>query len=286
MYVDKYLKLKSMKSVKVIIGVCLVFLAINSCRKLEYLATLDEVILSQQETQTDEVLSDVDIIADEAVTLNSSQLKSGTIDNSLYLSSCTLVTLNTQSSPQTLTLDFGTGCTGKDGKVRSGKIIVTSVSFNTFPSVRMKTFDNFAVDGKSISGSIAKTILKDNVNNIRTATIQEDITIILPNNEGTAHRVADFTRQYQLNAMGVQDDNKIVSWGTFAFTRVSGVKVTKTVPVANPLVFSGACHHIVSGIVSFVTSTNHSWTIDFGDGTCDDKATLTIGTKSKIITIR
>ena len=275
-----------MKSVKVIIGICLVFLAINSCRKLEYLATLDEVILSQQETQTDEVLSDVDIIADEAVTLNSSQLKSGTIDNSLYLSSCTLVTLNTQSSPQTLTLDFGTGCTGKDGKVRSGKIIVTSVSFNTFPSVRMKTFDNYAVDGKSISGSIAKTILKDNVNNIRTATIQEDITITLPNNEGTAHRVADFTRQYQLNALGVQDDNKIVSWGTFAFTRVSGVKVTKTVPVANPLVFSGACHHIVSGIVSFVTSTNHSWTIDFGDGTCDDKATLTIGTKSKVITIR
>ena len=150
----------------------------------------------------------------------------------------------------------------------------------------MKTFDNYAVDGKSISGSIAKTILKDNINNVRTATIQEDITITLPNNEGTAHRVADFTRQYQLNALGVQDDNKIVSWGTFAFTRVSGVKVTKTVPTANPLVFSGACHHIVSGTVSFVTSTGHSWTIDFGDGTCDDKATLTIGTKSKVISIR
>ena len=275
-----------LKSLKVVFAVFFIFLAINSCRKAEYLATLDEVVLSQQETQTDEVLSDVDIIADEAVTLNANLLKSASLDNSLYLSSCTVVTLNTQSSPQTLTLDFGTGCTGKDGKVRSGKIIVTSVAFNTYPSVRMKTFDNYAVDGKSVSGSIAKTILKDNVNNIRTASIQEDITITLPNSEGTAHRVADFTRQYQLNTLGVQDDNKIVSWGTFAFTRASGVKVTKTVQAANPVVFSGACHHIVSGLVSFVTSTNHSWTIDFGDGTCDDKATLTIGGKSKEITIR
>ena len=275
-----------MKHLKIFFAILPLLLVINSCQKSEFRATIDEVILSQQETQTDEILSDVDLITDEAVTLNAIQLKSGTIDNSLYMSSCTVVTLNTQSSPQVLTLDFGTACTGKDGKVRSGKITVTSAAFNTFPSVRTRTFDNFFVDGKKISGSIVKTILKDNVNNTRTATLVEDITIQLPNNEGTAQRQANFTRQYQLNTLGVQDDNKVVSWGTFEFTRVSGIKVTKTVPEPDPLVYSGSCHHIVSGKVSFNTSTNHSWAIDFGDGTCDNKAILTIGNFSKEITIR
>jgi hypothetical protein len=275
-----------MRHLKIFLAIIPLFLVMNSCQKSELRATIDEVILSQQETQTDEILSDVDLITDEAVTLNANQLKSGSIDNSLYLSSCTVVTLNTQSSPQVLTLDFGTGCTGKDGKVRSGKITVTSAGFNTFPSVRTRTFDNFFVDGKKISGSIVKTILKDNVNNTRTATLVEDITIQLPNNEGIAQRKANFARQYQLNTLGVQDDNKVVSWGTFEFTRVSGIKVTKTVPEADPLIYSGSCHHIVSGKVTFNTSTNHSWAIDFGDGTCDNKAILTIGNFSKEITIR
>jgi hypothetical protein len=114
----------------------------------------------------------------------------------------------------------------------------------------------------------------------------EDITIQLPNNEGIAQRKANFARQYQLNTLGVQDDNKVVSWGTFEFTRVSGIKVTKTVPEADPLIYSGSCHHIVSGKVTFNTITNHSWAIDFGDGTCDNKAILTIGNFSKEITIR
>jgi len=275
-----------MKHLKIFFALSLMFLMINSCRKSELQSTVDEVLLSQQETQTDEVLSDIDVIADEAVIQNANQLKSGTIDNLTYLTSCAVITLDTKSSPQVLTIDFGTACTGKDGKVRSGKIIVSSISFNTYPSIRMKTFDNFNVDGKKVAGTITKTILKDNVNNIRTAAIQEDITITLPNSEGTAHRLADYTRQYQLNTLGVQDDNKIVSWGTFEFTRASGVKVTKTVMEANPLVFSSSCHHIVSGVVSFVTSTNHSWSIDFGDGTCDNKAVLSIGGKSKEITIR
>ncbi len=114
----------------------------------------------------------------------------------------------------------------------------------------------------------------------------EDITINFPNNEETAHRIANLTRQYQRNVLANKDDNQVVSWGTVEFTRVSGVKVTKTVTVENPLVFKASCHHIVSGTVSIVTSNNRNWTINYGTGECDNIAILTINGKTKEIKIR
>jgi hypothetical protein len=275
-----------MKQLKIFLAFGLMFILVYACKKNEFLSTVNEVILSQQETQSDEILADVDLMVDEALQVNQGQLKSGTIGSAFYLSDCAVVTKNITSTPQVITIDFGASCTGKDGKIRSGKIMVTSDSFTTSSADRKKIFENYTVDGKKIVGSVVKTIIKDNENKIRTATLQEDITVTLPNNEGTAHRVANLTRQYQLNDLGVQDDNQVVSWGTAEFTRVSGVKLTKTITAADPLVFNAACHHIVSGTVTFTTSNNHGWSVNFGNGECDNKATLTIGNKTKEITIR
>ena len=275
-----------MKRLKIFLAIGLMFIVLFSCKKNEYRETIDEIILSQQETQSDEILADIDLLVDEALLVNTGQLKSGTIRSSFYLSDCAVITKDTTASPEVITIDFGTSCTGKDGKIRSGKIIVSSDSFTTFPSVRKKSFENYSVDGKKIEGSMVKTILKDNDNNIRTATIQEDITVTLPNNEGTAHRVANLTRQYQLNELGIQDDSQVVSWGTVEFTRISGVKVTKTISAVDPLVYKADCHHIVSGTVSLTTSNNHNWSVNFGNGECDNKATLTIGNRTKEITMR
>jgi PBP1b-binding outer membrane lipoprotein LpoB len=275
-----------MKQLKLVFAVCLMFIGFNSCQKEETTATVDEISLSQQETQAEETLADVDLLVDEAVDSNFSSLKSASIESAVYLTDCPVITVNKTATPQVITIDFGTACTGKDGKVRSGKIIVTSTSFTTFPSVRDKSFDNYYVDSKKIEGSIAKTITKDQENNIRTAVIKENITITFPDGEGKATRVADLTRQYQRNTLLNPLDNQIVSWGTVEFTRISGVKVTKTITSADPLVFKVACHHIVSGTVSVTTSNNRSWTINYGDGTCDAKATLTMDGKTKEIKIR
>jgi len=275
-----------MKRLNLFFAISLMFFAFNSCQKEGVSSSTDETTLSLQETQSEEALTDIDLLADEAIDSNISQLKSADILNNMYLTDCPVVTFNTTVSPEVLTIDFGTSCTGKDGKIRSGKIIVTSVSFKTFPSVRDKSFDNYTVDGKKITGSIVKTILKDAENNIRTAQITENVSISFPDNEGTATRIANITRQYQRGVLGIRNDNQIVSWGTVEFTRLSGVKINKTITAENPLVFKADCHHIVSGIVSITTSNNRSWTIDYGTGECDNLATLTINGKSKVIRIR
>lgn len=274
-----------MKRLNLIFALSLVFLGLNACQKDETSETVDESSISQQETQTEETLAGIDILVDEALDINFSTLKSATMKNSVYLSDCPVITINKTASPQLISIDFGSACTGKDGIVRSGKINATSISFTTFPSVRNVSFENFYVDGKKIEGDIIKTISKDQENNIRTAQIQEDITIAFPENAGSAHRVANLTRQYVRNGLLNPFDNQIVTWGTVEFTRLSGVELTKTVTSQDPLIFKVACQHIVSGTVSFVTSNNRMWSLDFGNGECDNKATLTIGDKANEIRI-
>ena len=275
-----------MKRLTVFLAVCFLFTAFQSCQKDEVTPAIDEISMSQQETQAEETLNDIDILVDEALDSNFGTLKSASLEGFSYLTDCPVVTINKTAVPQVMIIDFGTSCTGKDGKKRSGKIIVTSTAFNTFPSVRDKSFDNYFVDGKKIEGSVTKTISKDQEKNIRTAVIQENITITFPDGEGTAKRVANLTRQYQRNTLFNPLDNKVVSWGTVDFTRISGAKVTKTITSGDPIVFKLACHHIVSGTVTFTTSDDREWSINYGDGDCDNKATLTIGDKTKEITIR
>lgn len=274
-----------MKRLKMFFALTFMFAVVFSCQKEEVSTSVDEVGLSQQETLVEVTLADIDLIVDEALDANFLLLKSASIENA-YLGDCPVVTVNRTANPQVMTIDFGTSCTGKDGKVRSGKIIVTSTSFTTFPSVRDKSFENYVVDGKKIEGSVTKTISKDQENGIRTAVVTENVTITFPDGAGTATRKANQTRQYQRSKLMNPADNQVVSWGSVEFTRISGVKVSKSVSADKPLVFKVACQQLVSGVVAVTTSANRNWTIDYGDGTCDNKATLTIGDKTKEIKIR
>jgi hypothetical protein len=272
-----------MKTIKLIFASVLVLIAVFACQKNELQSSQDETSLSQMDTQAEEIASDLDYLVDEAVQNNISMLKSAPLTGSLYISDCTKITIDSLSSPKVETIDFGTGFTGRDGKTRSVKIIVTSSSFKTFPSIWTKTFSNYVVGGKKVDGTIVKTILQDRVNNIRTATTQENITIVLDN--GTAHRKADLTRVYDFDVLGNRADNKITSWGSVEFSRSSGVTMTKTIEESNPLIFTASCHHIVSGTVT-VTSNNRSWSINYGSGDCDNTATITMNGKTKEIRLR
>ena len=242
-------------------------------------------ITSLDETQLDEALESVDLLVDEAINNNTSLLRSASADSNQYLSDCPKITVDTVAVPHVMTIDFGTTCIGKDGRVRSGKIIVKATSFKVFPSIRQKTFENFVIDGKKMEGTETKTIQKDATNNIRTATIKENIKVINIEKGDTLSRITDITRQYKRNVLADKTDDQTVTWGTTVTTRPNGLIVSKTISESTPLLFAASCKHIVSGIASFENSKGRKWFIDYGDGTCDDKAILTVNGKSKEIAI-
>jgi len=234
-------------------------------------------VASLEETQLDETMESIDLLVDEAITNNASLLRATSADSNEYLTNCPVITVDTIAIPHLMTIDFGTSCTGKDGRVRSGRILVSATSFKIFPSVRVKTFENFVVDGRLIDGTVTKTIQRDAVNFVRTASIKENIQVINLAKGDTLSRITDITRQYK--------KTQNLTWGSVINTRPNGVVVTKTIAETTPLLFEASCRHIVSGIASFENSKGRKWSIDYGDGSCDDKAVLTVNGKSKEITI-
>lgn len=261
-------------------------IAFNSCQKNEVEISSDETAFSKMEVQAEELVTDIDLLADEAINQNLSLLKSASLETSLYLGECPVITIDKDATPQVMTIDFGTACTGQDGKVRSGKIVITAESFKANPSERTKQFEDFYVDGKKIEGTITKIITKDRENGLRTATLEEDLSIIFPNDEGTITREASLTRVYQLNESGDKTDDIITSWGTTETTKLSGITASKVVSETTPIVYKVECHQAVSGIALFTNSNGKSWSIDYGQGECDQVALLTKGEISKEITLR
>ena len=274
-----------MKKIRSLFVAGLVFAALSACQKEDF--SMDEnELLVMQETLTEEIMVEVDALAEEAINLKLNEGKSANDEGDFFVNSCPVITIYKNSDPQVIIIDFGTGCEGKDGKVRSGKIIITSSKFENATAERLKTFEDFFVDGKKVEGIVNKTITISLDDHTKTAILEEDITITFPDDEGTARRISSMTRKYELKIPGVVRDNIITSWGIVEFTRVNDIKVTKTVDESAPLVFKMLCHRIVSGIVKVTTSDNRSWTIDYGDGECDNKATITNGDKTRIILLR
>ena len=135
-----------MKILSSLFATGLVITALVACQK-EDTTIEDAVPVVEQQTIVEEIMVELDAMADEALSLKLNEGKSAVVEGDFYLSSCSVITIDNTSYPKVITIDFGTGCTGKDGKVRSGKIIITSTSFIDATSERIKTFEDFFVDG-------------------------------------------------------------------------------------------------------------------------------------------
>ncbi|MFT3737245.1 MAG: hypothetical protein QM786_00625 [Breznakibacter sp.] len=239
-----------------------------------------------QETDSEEYAVEIDAIADEGFDMMElSQLKSGNVGY-CYLTDCAVVTLDESEAIKVLTIDFGTGCVGADGKVRTGKIIVTTESFTETNKLRTFLFDGYTVSGNAVTGSIVKTITNDMDANSRLAGISEDITIALAGDKGTLTRSADLTRLYEFGTLGAIRDNKFTTWGTTLFTSSQGRTVTKTVDEETPLLYKTACRQVVSGTKTIDFGNGKVWTVNFGDGTCDHVATITDGENTWLVWLR
>ena len=197
---------------------------------------------------------------------------------------CPVITYDKTSNPRKMTIDFGEGCVGRDDKTRSGKIIITSTAFENQSMERVKTFENFTVEGKKIEGEITKKITLDRENHSKVAEIKEDVTFTFEDNT-TLKRKGNLTREHIFGLPGVRTDNETKTWGEVITTRPSGVTLIKTIEETTPLLFKASCKQIVSGIVTF-TNGDTTWTIDYGTGECDNTATVTRNGETRTVKIR
>lgn len=173
--------------------------------------------------------------------------------------------------PKLVTLNYGTGCTDIDGSNKSGKMTLNVGKFWETGSVITATFENFMADSTKLNGSYTFT------NNSTFTTIDHSFSaqnIVFTDKLGRNTTYTINQRHKQVGGIGtarVRDDVFEITT-TLTSTRADGTTVNWQ--NTTPLKKANNCRWIQKGTGTIKVNNDIS-TIDFGNDTCDDDATLT-----------
>lgn len=247
----------------------------TSCNKEEELQTEDTSI-SRDGSFAESVFETVSDIADEAYDMSTGHLKS-TEWNRLFLSDCVTVTLDTTVTPRVLTIDFGdTNCLCNDGRYRRGKIIVTFNGRYRHPgTVITHWFDNFFVNDNQVDGIKVLTNMGENEDGNIYFTIEVVGVIHKANNGGTISWNSSREREWILGYQtGNRWDDVYLITGTADGILANGH--TWEQEIINALRVELACRFIVSGTVEIRPESRPVRILDYGNGDCDNVATVIV----------
>ena len=188
---------------------------------------------------------------------------------------CPNVTIDSLGAdyPKTITLNYGDSTVLRNGTVLSGVIeIYISAAPNTDGFEKTVTYDNFGVDSVSISGEMSTTFTGDNETE-SIHTISSNLTITLPDGS-VITREGEKVREWLsgLNTPLDQSDDTVQVTG---YAQITTDTTSYKVEVTTPLIKVGECRHFVSGVIDYTQNGTVFASVDYGDGTCDDVATLT-----------
>ena len=200
---------------------------------------------------------------------------------------CATVTISPQDLttwPKTITIDYGsTGCVGINGWVRKGKIsyTLTKLPRETGAVVNV-SFDNYFVNGYKLEGSYSIT-------NNGSADANLNITTRLVNGKITYPDGKWYTRTSTINwqqvagsaTASVLDDEFNVTGEAVIKSSANNELITSS---KTPLLRKVTCGNFVSGQLN-VAYNGIAGVLDFGGGTCDKKATLSLGTRNYEVTL-
>ncbi len=177
--------------------------------------------------------------------------------------------------PKTVTIDFGTGCLGIDGKYRSGKIVSIFTNRMLVPGAKVSTtFINYHVDSFKIEGThITENTSTSNMQGWKVSVIDGQVTNTVSNRWvkwGSTKSVLQVegngTTHYPLD-----DVYKIT--GSTRGSNSGGH--TWTAVTMEPLIKKFVCRWIVKGTVK-LTRDGREALLDYGNGNCDNQAIIYI----------
>ena len=194
--------------------------------------------------------------------------------------------------PMKIVIDFGTGCVGRDGHTRSGKIIAEYSGKLTEPGNSATTrFDGFKFDSISVQGTHKITNTTASGSNQRQFTIDvTDAKLSKPNGNYSLWTGSRVITQIEGNGTPLYplDDIFKVTGSSHGQIKHGDLVYTWKSEITEPLIKKFTCHWISKGIVKVrreALSSNSQWVavLDYGAGDCDFLATLTInGTSHQI----
>lgn len=200
----------------------------------------------------------------------------------------TIIQLNTATRfPLQITIDFGAGCTDRNGRTRKGKIIIiyTGRLINPGNSATL-TFDGYYLDDIKVEGT-QKITNTGTIDKKSYTTLVINAKLSRPNNntcEWNSEKTISqtdgmltpslaiddiFAISGQANG-SVQKDGKYFQWSTITTT---------------PLTKRFACRWISKGTITLQKGNAAVAVLDYGPGTCDNKAIFSVNNVDHEITL-
>lgn len=186
------------------------------------------------------------------------------------------VTPNDSTYPKTVTIDFGDSCRGRDGKVRSGKIVLHFTGPVRRPgSVVTMTFVNYYVNRVHIEGTKLFKNLSEPPLLHKWSVEVIDGKVTFPGGRGYTYDGIKTVKQIagMLTNMVRDDVYQITGRSRTIFRNGTTVNIN----TENPLIKKVACHWINEGTLKIKINDRVLY-LDFGfpnNGDCDNKALLT-----------
>ena len=275
---------KTIFALRTVMLISLSALVIQSCNKENEIK--EDLISHKDMALAEATFDELQDIADEAAKGDLASFKQGDDSQKALLSNCASFTHDTLSNPRILTVDFGTeNCLGNDGRYRRGKVVVTYNGAYREPGhVHTFTTENYFVNDNQVLGTREVENTGYNSDGNLVFTIEIDGQIIKENG-GVINRVSSRVREWiEGEETGTRFDDVYLITGTHSgqASNGRGFEAETITPLRKEI----GCRWIVSGSIQIDRNNRPDGVLDFGNGTCDRNATVTINGNTHNIQLR
>lgn len=251
----------------------------TSCRKKEKEEVDSDTSSAYDQSLASGIVNDMTSISDEAATTGTvSSFR--TAENSAVLSTCAAITFDTLAPAKTVTVNFGSSnCLCNDGRYRRGSLILSFTGrYRDSLTVINVTPQNYFVNDNQVTGSKTITNKGHNAAHHLVYEVNANIQVIKANGGGTITWQSTRQREWVSGESTHTWSDDIYSiTGNASGTTANGNTFSSV--ITTPLVRNmaqGCRRHFVSGVLEHTPGGKATRYIDFGNGACDDQATVTI----------
>jgi len=281
-----------MKTKQLTLGIAIVAIAftsiLSSCKKKTKEETDSDTSSASDQSLASTSVNDLTSISDEAGRSGSlSSFK--TSESSAILSTCATITFDTLAAAKTITVNFGaTNCLCNDGRYRRGNIKMnfTGKYRDSFTVITITPL-NYFVNDNQLTGSTTITNKGHNAAHHLVYEINANMTIIKASGAGTISWTSIRQREWTTGETTISwlDDTYSIT-GNASGTTANGNTFTSI--ITTPLIrnmAAGCRRHFTAGVLEHTPGGKATRIIDFGSGSCDDQATVTINGHVYTITL-
>ena len=200
-------------------------------------------------------------------------------DTNIIITSSPL--LNTTTYPKTISIDYGSGIVGTDGKTRKGKIKVVINSGTVLKENLEIEFDDFVSEGNTIYGSISfvHDIDADNITSYNVTLNGTGLTFMSANGTMKWDGVFMIKRASGENTSSIKDDIFKLSGNTNGVD-FSGTSYKSATDIDHTIDFN--CNSIITSGSSKITPYGkEQHHLDYGTGSCDANALIRLSSENE-----